>query len=417
MGPTTDKQSIAEWSPLVFRSDTFKSLYELIQLIPGFGTLLQSVIRIQLVIDANVVLAEIRWRLKRRNSAARSDLLEAIDSGIVIAIAPEHLLTEIDDEHLSRILDGTGKTVVDAKREWDDFRLRIHLYKPLSRGHASLHAVDSKDVPYAVTCDEIGADAIHTRDKHLLRMGAPVVRETPDRILRDCARFNAVVMGISVSSAFAVTVTYASFRGLWALIEKAFEGFCSLPAWAKILIAGGAIAVVTQPRFREGTAAKWGELCAFCQLAAPGILDGLAQIAVLYQEAEKKAVQTKAELQSILPPPTPKTALQYARVVCLRNQAPLPLDELLRRMKLDGYVSASRTERSDLRKLLSSSGQFVEKESGDWILPEVPIELPTARPATAPRRRLKPLAIPRRKLNSRRIMRRKSLGAALKVEA
>jgi hypothetical protein len=224
MRPTVNGRSVRELTPLLFRSDAFKNLYELIQLFPGLVNLLQSVIRVEMVIDANVVLSEIRFRLRRRNPEARSDLGEAIDSGVVIVIAPRRLISEIDDEHLSRILDGTGKTVVDARREWEQLRPKIHLYQPMSEGDSALRAIDPDDVPYAVTCEETGAHAIHSRDNHLKRMGAPVVKGTPDRALRDCARSGAVIMGVAASSGFAITVTYASVRGIWSLLEKALGG-------------------------------------------------------------------------------------------------------------------------------------------------------------------------------------------------
>src|SRR5580693_3415042 len=109
----------------IFRSDTFKSLFELIRLVPGRAAMLQSLIRIELVIDANVVLGEIRRRLKRQKPEARSDLHEVIDSGIVTFIAPYHLVSEIDEEHLARILPSTGKSIADAQREWNDLRTKI----------------------------------------------------------------------------------------------------------------------------------------------------------------------------------------------------------------------------------------------------------------------------------------------------
>ena len=397
MGSTSDRPGIVDWSATVFRSDAFKSFYELIQRVPALATMLPSLIRIQLVIDANVVLAEIRWRLKRRNPSARSDLSEAIDSGILIAVAPKYLLSEIDDEHLARILKGTDKTILDAKREWEDFRSRIHLYHPLSEGDESMRAVDPDDVVYVQTCDEIGADAVHSRDKDLIRMGARVTSVTPDRTLRDCARSNAIVMGIGVSSTFAVTITYATLRGVWALIERGIEGFCSLPTWLKILIAASAITIATRPSFRERAAATWSELCSAWESVAPGIFDVLAQLAIAYLEAQTKAIQSKAELQSILPPQTPRTALQHARAVCLRSQTPLPLGEILLRMKLDGYASGSRRERADLRNVLISSGQFVDNGRGEWLLVGQQYQLPAAGVESALASPLKRRSTPRRR--------------------
>lgn len=123
---------------MLFRSDMFKSLYELLRLIPGGSNFLASSIRVRLVLDANVVQGELRWRLKRQNPAARSDLQEAIDSGIVTAVAPTFLESEIA-EHLPRIAAATKKSVPEARAEWLDFRMRIQLYSPKSSGDSLAH--------------------------------------------------------------------------------------------------------------------------------------------------------------------------------------------------------------------------------------------------------------------------------------
>lgn len=414
MGPIASEDGASETAQTLFRSDLFGHLYELIRVFPGVTGLLQSVIRIEIVIDANVVLGEIRFRLKRRNPQARSDLGEAIDSGIVIAIAPQYLAKEIDDEHLSRILDGTGKTLSDARREWNDFRTKIRLYDPMSDGNPALSAIDPDDVAYAMTCEETGAHAVHSRDKHLKKMGVPVVKGTPDRALRDCARSGAVVMGITATSGFAVTITYASIRGVWLLLEKALEGFRPLPSWAKLLLIGCGVAVVAQPRFRAGVAERWAKLRDNFGSLAPNLLDAVefvGQLACGYQEAEQQAARSKAELQALLPTPRPKTLIQHARSVALRTDRPLSLEELLRLMKLDGYQATTRNARAGLRAALRASRQFLETESGEWLMERpvivTPI-LPLKRRSSAIRRK--------RVTNIQRLRRRKSPPVTPSVE-
>jgi hypothetical protein len=48
-----------------------------------------SVFRLNLIVDANVVLAELRWAVSKRESeVARSDLLEVLEVETVVAYAP-----------------------------------------------------------------------------------------------------------------------------------------------------------------------------------------------------------------------------------------------------------------------------------------------------------------------------------------
>jgi hypothetical protein len=247
-------------------------------------------------------------------------------------------------------------------------------------------------------------------------MGAPVVRGIPDRALRDCARSGAVVLGITVSSGFAITVTYASIHGVWILVEKAFEGFCSLPAWAKILIVGGAAAIVVQPKFRAGAAERWNSIRDSFVSVAPNVLDFLGQIAAAYKEAELQAARSKGELQVLLPPPSSKTLIQHARAVCLREEGPLPLHEILRRMKLDGYLASSRRASADLREALRASGQFVETENGDWLMSKPLVDLRGVARSVPVEPRLQTTRR-RRVTNSQRLKRHKSPRVASRTDS
>jgi hypothetical protein len=145
------------------------------------------------------------------------------------------------------------------------------------------------------------------------------------------------------------------------------------------------------------------------------LLDILGQIATAYQEAEQEAVRSKAELQAILPAPTSKTLIQHARAVCLRQEGSLPLGEILRRMKLDGYQTSSRTARADLRKALHASGQFVEPENGEWLMSKSPVDV-LVLPKTVPVQLRRQPMLRRRFTKNQRLRRRKSPRVAAKTD-
>jgi len=142
----------------------------------------------------------------------------------------------------------------------------------------------------------------------------------------------------------------------------------------------------------------------------------LGQIATAYREAEREAARSKAELRAILPTPTSKTLIQHARAVCLRQDGSLPLDEMLRWMKLDGYQTSFRTARADLREALRTSGQFVETENGEWLMPKPLVEflgVPKSVPVQLRRRATRR----RRVINNQRLRRRKSPRVAAKMDS
>jgi hypothetical protein len=100
--------------------------------LPALDILLQGLVRLRLVIDANIAQQEIRWRsLRKRSPAARSGLQEAIDSGVVVAWAPTFLKSEIED-HLSDIAADTGVPMEEVRQHWQDFQPQLNFYEPQS---------------------------------------------------------------------------------------------------------------------------------------------------------------------------------------------------------------------------------------------------------------------------------------------
>ena len=119
----------------------------------------------------------------------------------------------------------------------------------------------------------------------------------------------------------------------------------------------------------------------------------------------------------MLPTSPEGMTLQHARTVGLRQEKPLPLDEIVRQMRLDGYETNSRTARADLRETLRNSGQFIETAAGEWFLPRRFVTPPTsvAETLSKPRRKSSPI-YRRRNLSTKRSRRRKSPANAMAGE-
>lgn len=85
----------------------------------------QQLVRVSAVVDANIINAELRWRLGRRqNAASRSSLTESLDSGLLLLVAPDHLKHEIA-EHLPKIASDTQVTLLAAEREWQQLQEKL----------------------------------------------------------------------------------------------------------------------------------------------------------------------------------------------------------------------------------------------------------------------------------------------------
>jgi hypothetical protein len=352
----------------MFPSDALVSMRGVLESLPALDILLQGLVRLRLVIDANIVQQEIRWRSgRRRNPAARSGLQEAIDSGIVVALAPTFLKSEIED-HLSDIAADTGVAIEEVRQHWQDFQPKLTFYEPQSADDGAMEVVDPDDVAYKRTCEELGADAVYSHDADLRAVKVPVISVSLDLTLRKHARSSSVVMGVTLGSGLTLMVSFESLRGLYLLIEKAVTGVRRLPAWAQLSIAGCVFAMLAHPKSRATLVEVWSRVCNIVEDVKPRLVGGLGEIALQFVTAQQGATETYAEVQLVLPKRRRRSAIQRARSICLVSKEPLSALEIERRMRKEGHSTRSKDFARYLRRLLRESEQFVEVTPGAWSL-------------------------------------------------
>ncbi len=159
-----------------------------------------SVFRLNLIVDANVVLAELRWAVsKRKSEVARSDLLEVLEVETVIAYAPTFLETEVE-LHMSQTL--VGKQGLDETALMSHWRRIRALIQFVDVGGPADGAeyLDPKDVPYLRLQEHIAAHIL-TRDKDIGKMGGIVAPISVLGALRTYSRASAVQLSLEVGGA------------------------------------------------------------------------------------------------------------------------------------------------------------------------------------------------------------------------
>jgi hypothetical protein len=326
----------------------------------------QQLVRIYAIVDANVVNGELRWRLgRRRDPQARSALEEALDSGVLVLIAPTFLKAEIE-EHLPDIVAETGATLLEANREWEQFESKLRFYQPSLRVLVG-EVIDPDDLPYKHASDELGLP-VYTRDPHLVEMGASVVWVCIDMALRNHARARSVTLGVTLGSTYSLTIGVEALRAASKLIKSLFDGFGRLPTWLQVAIAGALTAIVIHPKSRAKLSQIWECSCASVNGAKGPLLDGFMKLADQIVTANAAADETKRQIEAALPPVKKASAVVHARRICLLSQSPLPLAEIVRRMRNEGYVSRSKDSEGYLRRVLRKNRQFVEVSRGVWRL-------------------------------------------------
>jgi len=344
---------------LLFRSDTLPLLRRFLEMWPDLQHLVElRVVQVRAIVDANVVQGELRWRLgSRENPHARSGLEEAIDAGVLVLIAPNFLKLEIA-KYLAAIADQTGATLSGAEREWELFQAKLHFYQPWSQV-ADGSVADPKDLPYKHASDELSWP-VYTRDADLQKMGAPVVWVCIDTTCRDHARSMSVTLGFTVGYTYTVTIGVEAFRAAVRGIKSLFDGFRRQPAWLHLAIAGALAAVVIHPRSRAKLFQVWNSACVTANQVKGPMFEGFLVLMQQVAAAQSDAVKTHRQIQAVLPVAQKATAIVHARRICVVSAGPVPIEEIVRRMRNEGYVSRAQDPEVYLRRVLLKSGQFSE---------------------------------------------------------
>jgi hypothetical protein len=343
-------------------SDALRALLNLRD-VPFLRPLLEDVIQIVLVLDASAVQGELRWRLgSRTNPTARTGLHEAIDSGVVIAVAPLFLRQEIE-KYLPLIAREEGVSAEAANAEWERVQLIIRFFAPTGDG-AEFALVDPKDSPYALTARELDADFVRTNDPHFERMGVPAIGQDVDQLLRDYARATSILVTVKLGSGLALTFGIQAFV---EAIRSITEMFRKLPPPVKLILGALLAIALLHPTSRERLIQSLKKIWERLRETKP-VLVSISHGAVKHlTEAAQTSSTTRNVIQSRLRVRGKKTALSHARLIILRSTNPLSADEIARRIFANGYSSRSKNFTAYVSRLLREDGRFV-KADGLWTL-------------------------------------------------
>src|SRR5712672_1295383 len=383
----------------VFRSDSLPTLRGFLEMSPDLKSLVETrVLQIRAIVDANRIHADLRWKLsKREDPRNRSGLEEDLDAGVLVLIAPDFLEVEIE-KYLPILAEETGAALSEAQHQWESLRAKLHFYRPVSPmpdGWAddpnnlapNREIVDPKDLPYLHASRELGLP-VFTSDRHLQKMGAPVIwvcidstcrdhirtdtancgHARLDMACRDHARSTSVTLGFTLGSTFTVTIGVETLQAAVRGIKSLFEAFRRLPPWLQLAAAGGLAAIVIHPKSRARLAQAWESVCSAAGQAKGPMFEGFLVLMQQLTAAQSDAAKTLHQIHAALPPAKEVTAIVHARRICVISVGPLSIEEILRRMRNEGYVSRAKDPEVYIRCVMRKSGQFAEVSPRMWEL-------------------------------------------------
>jgi predicted nucleic acid-binding protein len=346
----------------IIRSDSLPHMSALCERHAVLQQVVDKTLQIRLVLDANIVQRELRWRVRsREKQEAKTALHEAIEAGVIVALAPMALQEEIND-HVAAIASYANVSQDRVREEWAEFRQHIHFYEP-ELTEAAGKCVDADDLPYKQTCIELGAHAVYTKDRHFQSMDVPLLMLDLDGVFRKYARANSVKLAFTLGSTFSVTI---SVNVLKELLTVSMKGIRHIPTPLKIAFGAAIAAALIHPKSRAKII-EWGKTL-WNKLNSPKVRALLSSLVMQLAEAHEDARQTANQIKAALPMPRKRTAVVYAREICLIEGGPITLEAMEIKIRKAGYVTRSQNFASYLRRVLRGSPAFVEVSSGTWAL-------------------------------------------------
>ncbi len=347
-------------------SDNLGVLREFVRCLPQFDVLFGELPQVRLVIDANVALGELIFRVKNRRQAnARSSLHEVIASRTVIAYAPRTLRDEVEAK-IPQVASRRGLPEALLREEWQAFKVLLHYYEPQAQvDRRGAEGADPNDLPYRDLWAAVGALGVYSKDRHLPRMGVPVITIDVVIALRDYSRAASIEVGIKVGSVLVAAAGIGLLRGILVLFSKVGRSLSRLPAPAQLAIAAVLVIAVAHPTSRRKLK-TW--VHSALMLLGETALPVLASASRSLSAAESEKALAWGTVSRQLSVGKRHSAKEVLRAVCIAANRPLSLIELQHRVLSAGYVSRAKNLRAYLRRILRDDANFAQIRPGYWII-------------------------------------------------
>jgi len=251
---------------------------------------LPQIEKFRLVVDTNVILADIRWMVVgRRSKEATPSLIETIVADTIDVYAPLRLFEEMD-EKLIEIAAEQNLDLEAMRLEWSSYKPYLKAAEPEWELIADpAYRVDPDDAEFAALEKSIGADGVISKDDHLRRMGAKVISPQCIIHLRDYSRSAAIELNIRIHGLGAMSITVAAFQAATAGVAAVVKTVRSAPDWVKLGLLVGALIVALNPAARARLTRTLSGTLKFVSEATPTVVDLIASASALASQHKGEA--------------------------------------------------------------------------------------------------------------------------------
>lgn len=291
-------------STISIRSDSLYSLYSACEKHAVFSDLFALYPQIRVVIDTNIILAELLFvTTKRKQSTARTVLREVLDAGVIVTVAPLEAHEEVA-KHIPRLARERRVAVKSFDDAWAELQSRIKFQAVTKPGRSMEGSYrDPNDLPFVDLYFESGADAVLTSDKDIAAMGAKAVGPEVLLPIREYARAKAPEVTLRIGGALVVGIPIAALVGLLKLLAATVRAFRNLSAELQILLLAAVALAFLHPASRKALSSLFQSVSSGLTGSATifGELIGELSLRYALAEAELKPKQmaVAAAMQSI----------------------------------------------------------------------------------------------------------------------
>lgn len=237
---------MANWQHTLAKSDDLIGLLALFEKfsIPG-----GEFIKIDLVVDANIILGDIRWMLRKaKTEETRTALLEVLEAGTVTCYAPEFLKLEIL-KNIPVIAESNDFDEDKAQKLWSRFQHRINFIETGDAPNPE-QLQDPKDWPYLRVQEIIGA-TILSKDTDIPAMNGRVAPINLTATLRSYARESAIELHLRFFGYAAIAIPSVLIFEVGKLVaEVVSKNLPKPPKWVWGASIGLVVALLIYPPSR-----------------------------------------------------------------------------------------------------------------------------------------------------------------------
>jgi len=243
-------------TPPGLRSELLPQLRRILESISQLKELIGPIPEFHIVVDANILIEEVRWRqIKRRNRAARSHLEECIVAGTIVGYITPAVVNEVE-EKLSVLACESGHPPEDWLAEWENYRTLFRIEEPPQTEIAGfIDGQDPDDAPTLALAKSVSACGILSRDSDIKAMGGRVIPVAFVLEARDYSRRTAITATIKIGGYVLATGIGNALQMLIPTLKRGTTWFQELPEGIKIIIVAALIVAALHPKSRDAVLA------------------------------------------------------------------------------------------------------------------------------------------------------------------